>query len=129
MNGVNGMLIGSKVVASIVNEVISNSLLSKFTWTGKTSKKNEKKLKLKGYSNVLDMVFGVVLAADKTYTRPQFEYDMTYKILKYAYLHAQPTTSNSTATLISTMSVSSSESTNNNNNIVCYDEYTRTNFD
>lgn len=126
------MLIGSKVVTSVVNEVISNSLLSKFTWTGKASKKNEKKLKLKSYSNVLNLVFEAVLAADRTYTKPQFEYDMTYKILKYAYLHGQSTTSDGPAILISTMSTTSTTSTASTesmNNINRYSEYTRYGFD
>lgn len=84
LHGVSGDVEGTKIIQSIVDAFISPELLSQYTWTGKTNKKNVKKLKFKSLVNVLRIVKRVLLAADNSYNETKFKKDMTEKIMKYA---------------------------------------------
>lgn len=85
MHGGSGDLVGTKVIKSVVDIIIAPEFLGGFTMTGKTSKKNEKKNKIKVFTNVIELIRKVVMAADSSYNKVQFERDLTYKVMKYAY--------------------------------------------
>lgn len=59
--------------------------MSQFTMTGKSGNKNATKEKFKKYVNVIHILWRVARAADESYTKAQFEHDLTYKVIKYAY--------------------------------------------
>lgn len=85
INGTSGDLDGKKIIASVVYSMVTPELLSKFTMTGKTSMKNVSKAKFKTYVNTINSMWRVINIADSMYTKAQFEHDLTYKVIKYAY--------------------------------------------
>lgn len=85
LHGSSGELNASKIIKSVVNAIIAPELLQKHTMTGKSDKKDVKKLRFKIYVNVLKIVKRVLLAADTSYNEIKFRKDLTYKVMKYAY--------------------------------------------
>lgn len=84
INGICGDKSGSKVIRSIVFATVSPKILSKYTWTGKSSKKNLK-LNFVSKKNIIQLFFDVVRAYDPKYTKAECEEDLKYKIFKYMY--------------------------------------------
>lgn len=81
---------GSKIVKKLVNQIIDDELLSLCTWTGKTNVKNVRKLELRKYNLLMNLLYETVLAADSRYTYKQFKTDMVKKVIKYAYAYQNP---------------------------------------
>lgn len=74
-----------KILGSVVYAIIAPELMCQFTMTGKTAIKNVTKNRLKTYVNILNISWRVINAADASYTKGQFEKDITSRIVKYAY--------------------------------------------
>lgn len=55
------------------------------TWTGKTNKKDTKKISLKSFTKITKLLISLSRAADIKYTDALFAKTIVYKILKYAY--------------------------------------------
>lgn len=69
---------------SVVFAAISPQVLSKYTWTGRSTKPNVK-LSFEKKQNIVQILFDVVYAYDSRYSRTECEEDWKYKIFKYAY--------------------------------------------
>lgn len=95
--GNSGNLEGSKILKKTVLSVMTTNLLSQFTWTGKTNRKDVKKFALKDYPQILNLIYEIILAADCSYSRLKYDEDMVQRILKYAYT-GQTTNARSTCT-------------------------------
>lgn len=103
IHGNGGNLDGTKILKRTVSSVMTTNLLSQFAWTGKTNRKDVKKIALKDYQQVLLLIYETILAADSSYSRFKYDEDMVQKILKYAYTGQ-------------TINVSSTASPENSNN-------------
>lgn len=86
INGVRGTKNGSKIVKSVAEAILSSSLLSTYTWTGRSKSSEEEKKKLCSNVNVVDLIYDVVKAYDENYSKRQCKTDMIYKVCKYAHL-------------------------------------------
>lgn len=85
-NGVNGNKNGSKIVKSVVEAIISRSLLSTYTWTGRSKPNATKKNALSTKLNILDLIHDVIKAYDNGYSKRDCMDDIKYKVCKYAHL-------------------------------------------
>lgn len=86
LNGVCGDKQGSKIIKSVTEAVISSSLLSTYTWTGRSKSSDEEKKKLSSKVNVVDLIYDVIKAYDGNYSKQQCKTDLIYKVCKYAHL-------------------------------------------
>lgn len=84
INGVRGDKNGSKIIKSVAHATISPTLLSKYTWSGRSSTK-EKKLVLSNKVQIIDLIYHVVKAYDVNYSRSDCHDDLIYKVCKYAH--------------------------------------------
>lgn len=75
-----------KILKTFIKEVISDDLLSYYTWTGKSKKEFGRKNSFqKELINIGELLFNVVKAKDERYTKGIFHSQMVNKILKCAY--------------------------------------------
>lgn len=74
-----------QAVPTIVNTLIQPEVLSKYTWTGKSSSKAVKKNAFRSLTEILDIIFQTMRAIDDKYTLDKLSHDITYNVLKYAY--------------------------------------------
>lgn len=84
INGVRGDKDGSKIIRSVVHATISPTLLSKYTWTGRSSSKEKKQI-LSSKEKIIDLIYNVVKMYDVNYSRSECNEDLKYKVCKYAY--------------------------------------------
>lgn len=82
LNGVSGDKIGSKVIQSIVDEIIEPTSQHLFSMTGKSGIGQPRKVAFENYSELIGVIFATCLQADKTYSLKLCTHDLTYKILK-----------------------------------------------
>lgn len=73
---------------SICGGLLTEQLLSKMTWTGKTNKKDVKKIAFKEQKKITELIFGLAAAADSTIDRTLGKRLIIYEVLKYAYRKA-----------------------------------------
>ncbi|XP_055307015.1 uncharacterized protein LOC129571263 [Sitodiplosis mosellana] len=82
LNGASGDKNGSKVIKSIVDEIIQPSCQHLFSMTGKSGPGLPRKVAFEGYSELIGIIFATCLQADRTYTLKRCMHDLTYRILK-----------------------------------------------
>lgn len=85
INGVRGDKNGSKIIKSVIHATISPTLLSNYTWTGRSSAR-EIKLALSTKKRIIDLIYNVVKSYDVNYSRSDCEDDLKYKVFKYAHI-------------------------------------------
>lgn len=73
------------MVIALFNIIFSDEIQPKITWTGKTNKKNLKKIALKAFTKIMKLMTSLSRAADIKFTDKLCEETIVYKILKYAY--------------------------------------------
>lgn len=66
-----------------MHTIITPAFLSSISWTGR-GKGKEKKIPLNGYVNILNLITLTLNKADASYNQMKTEYDLKYKIIKYA---------------------------------------------
>lgn len=101
------------------------------TWTGKTNKKDTKKIAFKSFTKITKLLITLSQAADVKYTDAIFAKTIVYKILKYAY-RANP--SNDDASDVRAIieapiiidEPSTSVASNNENPLICVSTSSRT---
>lgn len=92
IGGSNGRANGKKVLHRIVDSIISPGLLSNITWTGKSGKKNVEKIKFEIYTNVIQLICDVCIAADRKLDEQSVIHELKYAVLKYAHMRAPSST-------------------------------------
>lgn len=85
INGADGNKSGHDVILSIVDAVIHPSIQAKYTWTGKTNCTAVKKERFSTLNEIHGLILCVCRKADNSYSKKDFEDDLIYKVLKYAY--------------------------------------------
>lgn len=73
---------------SVCDNIFSEQFQTKMTWTGKTNNKSVKKIALQNYKRVLELIFELAAAADKTIDSKMGKNLIVYSVLKYAYRNA-----------------------------------------
>lgn len=81
---------GNDVLHSIFDHVFENEFLSKITWTGRGGNKGGggKKIPMKQYTGVVELIKDLCSKAGEGYTKEQCQSDIIYSVLKYAYQKA-----------------------------------------
>lgn len=78
-----------RILKRFLFEIIDRSLLSQFTWSGKTKKSSstgkDKKIAFKKSKNLCNLLIKLVKTKITEYDEITFEKHMVNKILKYAY--------------------------------------------
>lgn len=85
VGGESGKGCGEQVTMALFNIVFNEEIQPKMTWTGKTNKKDMKKIALKSFTKITKLLTSLSQAADVKYTDALFAKTIIYKILKYAY--------------------------------------------
>lgn len=88
MFGNSGRSDGAKIINIIVNRIISPEFMININWTGKpgkTSSGHGPKIKFQMYTNIVQLITKVVMAADKSVTEEKAIDLIIYKAIKYAY--------------------------------------------
>lgn len=70
-------------LSTLVYVLIAPSLLSQYTWTGKSG--SEKKSAFKPFIAIQDVLFRTMREIKGNYSWEQFKKELVYQILKYAY--------------------------------------------
>lgn len=83
IGGNKGSADGSLVLDSLMRSLISPEFLPKLSWTGR-GKGKARKIPLNGYTNVINFITVIVMKADRKYSSPQVQADITYEVLKRA---------------------------------------------
>lgn len=86
INGNDGSKTGHRLIASVVDGIIHPSVQAKFTWTGKTNIKKEKKGRFDELSEIHALILTVCREADNSYAKTDFMNDLIYKVFKYAHI-------------------------------------------
>lgn len=81
INGDNGIMNARRLIKDLFYNIFTKDTLGNYTFTGKN--KNTKKFNV--FSNILNFIFELLKAADKSYTLSEFERDTIERVFKYAY--------------------------------------------
>lgn len=73
---------------SVCDNIFAEQLQTKMTWTGKTNTKSVKKIALQNCKKVIELIYGLAAAADKTIDSKMGKNLIVYSVLKYAYRNA-----------------------------------------
>lgn len=111
IGGESGAAIGNVVNEAIFDAIFDKTFLARVSWTGKSSKKDQKKIKLKDFKRVITLIVEICIAACKTYTKDLCERHIIYHIVKYAY--RETASSQSRAKSTANSSTKTSETQNN----------------
>lgn len=76
---------GDTVLLAIFGYLIEPQFLATISWTGKSDSKQKKKIKFESFSEMIELISKVCVAADRKYSEVQCKKDMVYKVFKYAY--------------------------------------------
>lgn len=83
IGGTNGKSDGEQVLKDVVDFIIEPKFLAGISWTGR-GKKGEKKIPLRLYVHIVDLLNVVAQNADKKMTRRKVRKTLTYNVLKRA---------------------------------------------
>lgn len=84
IGGNSGIGKADKVIRQIFDALISPTLLSTFTWSGR-AKGTQRKTPFKDYKNTQKLIYTVLNLVQNSYTLSSCICDIKCKILKYAY--------------------------------------------
>lgn len=78
-----------KLVKAIIPCIMTSGLLAEFTWTGKTKNRDERKIPLKDFSNLLDLMLKTVQVKYPNYSVKNFKKTIVDDVIKFAYRYFQ----------------------------------------
>lgn len=77
-----------KMINTVFNHLMTPTLLSTYTWSGR-AKGNLRKNPFQKYKNIHLLVFAILNKVQHSYTMKNCFEDMKKKVFKYAYLNAE----------------------------------------
>lgn len=76
---------GTKTIVGLAKCVIDKKFVSQITWTGKTNEANKRKVSFILFEKTVKLLRDLCSVADSKYTSQKFDFDIVYKVFKYAY--------------------------------------------
>lgn len=87
INGTNGNKDGGKIVRSVVYATICPTVLQLYTWTG--ASKQDDKNGFRQYTQIVGVIFTVIHAYDRKYSRSECDDDFKLRIFKHVKKKAE----------------------------------------